>query len=327
MVRTRVREDQAVDVDFLTEQEGSERFIFRQGQGTNDTNVILEPTYYMEADRFHIDGYTRFVDLVSDPTDSLPANSLYLYNKAGFIYTRNSAGDTKELGVALTVSETVGATTVSRVTEIEFNDSYGFNVVNEGSGKVRIDFGSSWNPLQVSGQSDLDASGEEALEIIAGSNMTITTNTGSSPKSITFNSTGASTGSISPIVKIGNTTQTLNYGVGSYSKFGNAVSIAISVSFSKTGSGDISIEGLPYTSNTTANLEQVLSTHAVGLAGGVFYGGPLYGSGGGGEFLQANLAANSAVLYFKTFDSSANATDTVLDTSTTLHITGTYLTS
>lgn len=88
----------------------------------------------------------------------------------------------------LTVTDT--STSVSNVDKISFPTTYGFLVVDDGNGDVTVQYSSSWNPIQVAGQTDLDATGEEALEIEAGAGMQITTNTGTTPKKLTFTNTG-----------------------------------------------------------------------------------------------------------------------------------------
>ena len=104
-------------------------------------------------------------------------------------------------GSALTVKEVAsqgGATnvTVSNVSEIQFNNGGGFNVTDEGSGVAFVDLGSSFKTWFVDGENDLIASGEDSLEIIAGTGIAVTTKstatgvgTGLS-KSLTITATG-----------------------------------------------------------------------------------------------------------------------------------------
>lgn len=60
-----------------------------------------------------------------------------------------------------------------------------FSTKDPGGGSAN-----AFNPIQVSGRSDLLADGEEALEFVAGSNITITTSPGTTPKKITIEATG-----------------------------------------------------------------------------------------------------------------------------------------
>ena len=96
---------------------------------------------------------------------------------------------------SLTVSEISGSTIsneVTSVTALRFDNTTGFNVTDLGSGEVEISLGSSFKTLQVSGQSDLVAVGEDTLELVAGTGISITTNTSSTPKALTITATGSS---------------------------------------------------------------------------------------------------------------------------------------
>jgi len=292
MVRTRFRSDQGFDEDFLTEQEGAERFVFKDGYGTNDANVTLQ------------DGYTLTID--------------------GYAVR------------PLTVSVTSGNEVFS-VGEIEFNDAYGFSIVDLGntavSGKkVRIDFGSAFNPIQIDGQSDLDASGEEPLEIIQGTGMLLTTNPGSSPKSLTI-STTLTSGTFSPVVKLGTTTQTTSYNVSKYSKFGNVVTVSISLSFTKSGTGNLTMTGLPFTSDSTANFYQTLPlVTSIATSGDTYgsapFGDELYGDQGtSGAATMTRLAPGSTTLTFLQQDTFTPTTEANLVSPVVLTITGSYFTN
>jgi hypothetical protein len=93
----------------------------------------------------------------------------------------------KSTGATLTVSETNTAVSVPNITEIEFNDAYGFHVIDQLAGKVRIDFASAWNPIFIDGYLPLDAQGEQPIKFIAGTNMSMVVDHSSNPKSITWN--------------------------------------------------------------------------------------------------------------------------------------------
>jgi hypothetical protein len=110
---------------------------------------------------------------------------------------------------ALTVSEIDGTNTpvneVGSVTAIRFDNTTGFAVTDLGGGEVKVSLGSSFKTWQVAGQSDLVAVGEDTIEIIAGNGIELTTNTSSSPKSLTITATGGGTGGLD---------QTLEYFTG-----------------------------------------------------------------------------------------------------------------
>ena len=64
---------------------------------------------------------------------------------------------------------------VANVTELQFNNATGFNVIDEGNGVAFIDLGSTFNPWYVAGSEPLHATGEEPIEIVAGPGIQITT--------------------------------------------------------------------------------------------------------------------------------------------------------
>ena len=98
-----------------------------------------------------------------------------------------------QVGSTLTVKEVDGSPSISNVSTIEFDQSTGLTVTDQGSNVARISLGSHWKDLVVSGQTTLSPTGEESLEIVAGSNMTITTDPSSNPQKITFASSGGDT--------------------------------------------------------------------------------------------------------------------------------------
>ena len=100
-----------------------------------------------------------------------------------------------QLSGAITVKEVDGNPSISDVSIIEFDQSTGLTVSDQGSNTARVSLGSHWKDLEVSGQTTLSPTGEETLAVVAGSNMTITTNSATSPKTITFASSGGGSGS------------------------------------------------------------------------------------------------------------------------------------
>lgn len=89
--------------------------------------------------------------------------------------------------------------TATSITELQFDKNTGFNVTDLGSGVAFVDFGSAFKTWYVSGQTTLVASGEDEIELIAGTGITLTTtttHTGSATKAITIASSGGG-GSIS----------------------------------------------------------------------------------------------------------------------------------
>lgn len=86
-MRTRLRDIQARDEDFLTEEESSQRFIFRDGYGENNCNLSL-------------DGYVILEDI--EPPNT-PVEGTLLYSNQGILYTKNPQGISYRLDQSLTL--------------------------------------------------------------------------------------------------------------------------------------------------------------------------------------------------------------------------------
>jgi len=84
---------------------------------------------------------------------------------------------------------------IASVSTLKFDSTSGFGVTDLGSGNALITLGSTFKTWQVTGQPSLVAVGEDTVQFIAGTGITITTSNTSNPKSITFNSTGGGGGS------------------------------------------------------------------------------------------------------------------------------------
>ena len=92
------------------------------------------------------------------------------------------------IAVKKTNSSNAILSTVTNVNDFRFDSDSGFDVVDLGSGAVKIQMNSTFKTLKVSGQSDLVATGLDTLEIVGGVGITITTNpTGTPHKTLTFN--------------------------------------------------------------------------------------------------------------------------------------------
>ena len=88
------------------------------------------------------------------------------------------------------INDDVSNVEVPNVSEIQFDTDSGFALTDMGSGAVKVAMESTFKTWKVNGQSDLVAVAVDTIELIAGTNTTITTDTASTPKSITFNSSG-----------------------------------------------------------------------------------------------------------------------------------------
>ena len=115
---------------------------------------------------------------------------------------------TAQAGASLTVKQEQGNggtedVSVSSVSTLIFDANTGFNVTDNGSGEVFVDLGSSFSPWYVDGQADLHPDGEEAIEIIAGTGIALTTKATSNgigtglSKALTISATGIGLGDLS----------------------------------------------------------------------------------------------------------------------------------
>lgn len=238
-------------------------------------------------------------------------------------YTISVNGETVN---PLKVSMTSGQTT-SAINEIEFNDGYGFHVVDLLNGKVRIDFGSAFKTLKVAGQPDLIAIGEDTLELIAGTNISFITDNTTDAKTLTFNATGGSSAVESqffPVAKIGETTLATIYKNGWYSKTGNVVMVTLSIKPIKLGTGDITID-LPFTSKNAISLVQMLPANFVGVGGTETYGGSTYGGLTSSAEIQAIIEPNSDIMVFRRNNSAINLNESSIIQQPVITVTGTYI--
>lgn len=85
---------------------------------------------------------------------------------------------------------------IQNVSTISFDTDSGFVVEDLGNGtqEAFVKINSTFNPWHVDGQTTLDATGEEPVEFVAGSGITITTDETADPKQIVFESTGTGGG-------------------------------------------------------------------------------------------------------------------------------------
>jgi len=92
----------------------------------------------------------------------------------------------KKMSGAITVREVDGTPSILDVETIEFDQSTGLEVLNQGGGVARIQIGSHWKELYIDGTAYLTPSGQEPLDFITGSDIDITANSGATPQSLTF---------------------------------------------------------------------------------------------------------------------------------------------
>jgi hypothetical protein len=127
------------------------------------------------------------------------AGQVLTTNSSGVYWADFSGGGGGGIGTgAITVRSVNGRygavnTHVTDVTAINFDESTGIHVTDQGSGNVFVSLGSSFKTIQVSGQNSLVALGEDTLTLVAGPGIDIYTNN-TAPKTLTIASTGGTTG-------------------------------------------------------------------------------------------------------------------------------------
>ena len=105
------------------------------------------------------------------------------YNQANAAFNR---ANTSALSVSLIDDANVFSNNVTQVTGLRFDSNSGFDITDLGSGNVRIGMNSTFKTWKIAGQQDLIANGLDTIAFVGSNGVTITSNTLSVPKSITF---------------------------------------------------------------------------------------------------------------------------------------------
>jgi len=95
-------------------------------------------------------------------------------------------------GTPLTVSQYTSGNTsnaISNVSTLQFDTTTGFIVTSIGNNAALISMGSSFKTWEVTGQANLVAVGEDIVQFVAGTGISITTNAVSTPQQISFTAT------------------------------------------------------------------------------------------------------------------------------------------
>ena len=129
---------------------------------------------------------------ITDSVNSIGSNYQVLTSTGTGVRWRTQTGGG---GAGLTVRNTLGAngtvsTEVTDVTGINFDFNTGMKVDDQGDGNVFVSLGSSFKTIKVAGQSDVVAVGEDTLELIAGTGITLETHP-TATKSITISNSGS----------------------------------------------------------------------------------------------------------------------------------------
>ena len=121
----------------------------------------------------------------------------------GLLYFKNSSNAVKSfvsggLSVGVISGVTTG-TTVSNVKSLLFDTDTGFNITELSTGVVKVSLNSTFKTWKVTGQSDLVAVGEDTIQFVAGTGVTITTDPNAATKTLTINATGGGGGSTTSV--------------------------------------------------------------------------------------------------------------------------------
>ena len=134
------------------------------------------------------------VPLIGD----LAYGELALNYADGLLYFKNSANQIKAFkSKGLEVASITGITQSSPFTEVTrlvFDEDTGFNLTELSAGVVKVALGSTFKTWKITGQSDLVAVGEDTVQFVAGSGITLTTDPTAGSKKLTITSTNAATG-------------------------------------------------------------------------------------------------------------------------------------
>ena len=122
---------------------------------------------------------------VSNVTHINVSNGTLTDNGHGQVTIATGGGGSSNITVKLSDN----SLTVTNVNTMSFDVTDGFTVTNDGAGSVTVGMNSFWYVISVTGQTSLTPVNQEPIEFVAGTNTTLTTNSGSSPVSITWNVT------------------------------------------------------------------------------------------------------------------------------------------
>lgn len=99
------------------------------------------------------------------------------------------------LSVGLVTSSTLFST-FTNINYLAFDTESGFDLTELSTGKLKVGMNSTFKYWEVAGQETLVAQGLDHITFIGGNGVTISTNTGTNPKSITFSATAVYGGAL-----------------------------------------------------------------------------------------------------------------------------------
>ena len=249
---------------------------------------------------------------------NVSTNSFFV-GDGGYL-TNISAG-----GSSLNVSQyTTGTISniVSNVDNLLFDTTTGFSVTDLGNGDALIQLGSSFKTWEVTGQTSLVAVGEDTVQFIAGSGITITTNANVIPQQITFT---ANLGNISDN-EISNGTSNVSIPTANGNVFisvnGNA-NVAVVTSTGMNVAGTANITGNANVGNLGFSTGEIIGTG--NITAGFFIGNGslltgISGGGGGSNISNGNSNVNIPLANGDINFSSAGNANVVVITGTGMNV-------
>ena len=193
-------------------------------------------------------------------------------NFTGNVSANYFLGNGGSISNVLTVSEYTTGTysnVIANAHGLAFDTTTGFSVTDLGGGNALIQLGSSFKTWEVTGQTSLVAVGEDTVQFVAGSGMTITTNAAAIPQQIIFSSTGGGgasneisngTSNVSIPIANGNVFMSVNGNAniavitGTGANINGTLTISNTVTISNTAGGATNIAlGSPTQGNLVSN--------------------------------------------------------------------------
>ncbi len=113
---------------------------------------------------------------VSNVTHINVSNGTLVDNGHGEVTITTGGGGAANITVKLSDS----SVSVANVDTMSFDVTDGFTITNDGGGSVTVGMNSFWYVISVAGQTSLTPTGEQPIEFVAGTNMIMTTDSGTS---------------------------------------------------------------------------------------------------------------------------------------------------
>ena len=142
------------------------------------------------------------VPLIGD----LAYGELALNYADGLLYFKNSSNQIKSfkskgLEVA-SITGTTQGTPITEVTRLVFDQDTGFNLTELSAGVVKVSLNSTFKTWKITGQQDLVAVGEDTIQFVAGSGISLTTDPNSATKKLTITATGGGGGATYVVLNV-----------------------------------------------------------------------------------------------------------------------------